>query len=127
MECQAKALDIGLGAAVMRHEGCTRIRAHRTHEQHATGSAFHKPAAKMKREFGMRERAQPQRHGQLVVLLVREPTRIRAACVYEATSVSELTEAMGITAPTLYSFFGNKKQLFLEAVDRYQSEPVVLQ
>jgi TetR/AcrR family transcriptional regulator, copper-responsive repressor len=42
---------------------------------------------------------------------------------YEATSVSELTEAMGITAPTLYSFFGDKKQLFLETVDRYQSGP----
>jgi AcrR family transcriptional regulator len=42
---------------------------------------------------------------------------------YEATSVSELTEAMGITPPTLYSFFGDKKHLFLEAVDRYQSGP----
>src|SRR5579863_1793195 len=42
---------------------------------------------------------------------------------YEATSVSELTEAMGITPPTLYSFFGDKKRLFLEAVDRYQSGP----
>ena len=42
---------------------------------------------------------------------------------YEATSVSELTEAMGITPPTLYSFFGDKKQLFLEAVNRYQTGP----
>lgn len=42
---------------------------------------------------------------------------------YEATSVSELTEAMGITPPTLYSFFGDKKRLFLEAVNRYQSGP----
>ena len=42
---------------------------------------------------------------------------------YEATSVSELTAAMGITPPTLYSFFGDKKHLFLEAVDRYQSGP----
>ena len=42
---------------------------------------------------------------------------------YEATSVSELTEAMGITPPTLYSFFGDKKRLFLEVVDRYQSGP----
>jgi AcrR family transcriptional regulator len=30
---------------------------------------------------------------------------------------------MGITAPTLYTFFGNKKQLFMEAVDRYQNGP----
>jgi len=42
---------------------------------------------------------------------------------YEATSVSELTEAMGITPPTLYTFFGDKKHLFLEAVDRYQTGP----
>jgi hypothetical protein len=42
---------------------------------------------------------------------------------FEATSISELTEAMGITPPTLYSFFGDKKQLFLEAVHRYQSGP----
>ena len=40
---------------------------------------------------------------------------------YEGTSVSELTEAMGITPPTLYTFFGDKKRLFLEAVERYQS------
>jgi AcrR family transcriptional regulator len=42
---------------------------------------------------------------------------------FEATSISELTEAMGITPPTLYTFFGDKKQLFLEAVARYQSGP----
>ena len=29
---------------------------------------------------------------------------------YEATSVSELTEAMGITPPSLYSAFGDKKR-----------------
>jgi AcrR family transcriptional regulator len=42
---------------------------------------------------------------------------------YEATSVSELTEAMGITPPSLYSAFGDKKRLFLEAVARYQEGP----
>src|SRR5215471_2482959 len=42
---------------------------------------------------------------------------------YEATSVSELTNAMGITPPTLYTFFGDKKRLFLETVDRYQTGP----
>jgi TetR/AcrR family transcriptional regulator, copper-responsive repressor len=40
---------------------------------------------------------------------------------YEATSVSDLTEAMGITPPSLYAAFGDKKRLFLEAVDRYQA------
>lgn len=42
---------------------------------------------------------------------------------YEATSVSDLTEAMGITPPSLYSAFGDKKQLFLEAVDHYAAGP----
>jgi len=40
---------------------------------------------------------------------------------YESTSVSDLTEAMGISTPSLYGTFGDKKQLFLEAVERYQA------
>ena len=40
---------------------------------------------------------------------------------YEATSISDLTEAMGITPPSLYAAFGDKKRLFLESVDRYQA------
>lgn len=43
---------------------------------------------------------------------------------YEATSVNHLTLAMGITPPSLYAAFGDKKQLFLEAVNRYLSGPV---
>lgn len=46
---------------------------------------------------------------------------------YEATSVADLTAAMGITAPSLYTAFGDKKQLFLEAVRRYTSGPVTAQ
>ena len=42
---------------------------------------------------------------------------------YEATSVSDLTAAMGITPPSLYAAFGDKKHLFLEAVDCYQAGP----
>ncbi|WP_200939533.1 TetR/AcrR family transcriptional regulator [Aureimonas sp. Leaf454] len=38
---------------------------------------------------------------------------------YEATSIAELTRAMGITPPSLYAAFGNKRRLFLEAVDLY--------
>jgi AcrR family transcriptional regulator len=40
---------------------------------------------------------------------------------YEATSVSDLTAAMGINPPSLYAAFGDKERLFLEAVERYQS------
>lgn len=38
---------------------------------------------------------------------------------YEGTSVADLTSAMGITPPSLYAAFGDKKRLFLEAVDLY--------
>ncbi|WIT12552.1 TetR/AcrR family transcriptional regulator [Paucibacter sediminis] len=42
---------------------------------------------------------------------------------YEAASISELTAAMGITAPSLYTAFGDKERLFLEAIERYASGP----
>ncbi|WEZ83772.1 TetR/AcrR family transcriptional regulator [Rhizobium sp. 32-5/1] len=38
---------------------------------------------------------------------------------YEATSLSALTKAMGVTPPSIYTAFGDKKQLFLEAVTLY--------
>lgn len=40
---------------------------------------------------------------------------------YEATSLAQLTRAMGISPPTLYAAFGDKEALFLEAVARYQA------
>ncbi len=43
---------------------------------------------------------------------------------YEGTSINDLTAAMRITPPSLYTAFGDKKQLFLEAVQRYTSGPV---
>ena len=42
---------------------------------------------------------------------------------YETTSVADLTTAMGITAPSLYAAFGDKRQLFLEAVRLYAGDP----
>jgi TetR/AcrR family transcriptional regulator, copper-responsive repressor len=41
---------------------------------------------------------------------------------YEGASLTDLTEAMGITRPSLYAAFGNKEELFLKALDRYQRE-----
>jgi AcrR family transcriptional regulator len=38
---------------------------------------------------------------------------------FEGTSVSELTAAMGISAPSLYAAFGSKEELFREAVAYY--------
>lgn len=42
---------------------------------------------------------------------------------YETTSISDLTSAMGITPPSLYTAFGDKRRLFLEAVQRYAGDP----
>lgn len=38
---------------------------------------------------------------------------------YESTGIAELTEAMGISRPALYRFFGDKAQLFQAALGRY--------
>jgi len=38
---------------------------------------------------------------------------------YPGTSLSDLTTAMGINKPSLYSAFGNKEELFKNALDRY--------
>lgn len=43
---------------------------------------------------------------------------------YESTSIADLTAAMGISPPSLYATFGDKKRLFREAVTLYlSSEP----
>lgn len=41
---------------------------------------------------------------------------------YEAASLTDLTEAMGITRPSLYAAFGNKEALFRQTLDLYESE-----
>ncbi|MEN2747254.1 TetR/AcrR family transcriptional regulator [Sphingomonas sp. T9W2] len=41
---------------------------------------------------------------------------------YEGASMSDLTEAMGITKPSLYAAFGNKEALFHKALDLYENE-----
>lgn len=43
---------------------------------------------------------------------------------YEGTSLGDLTTAMGVTPPSIYAAFGDKRRLFLEAVGRYLSGPV---
>lgn len=40
---------------------------------------------------------------------------------YQATSISDLTEATGLTAGSLYKAFGDKRGIFLGAFDRYWS------
>ncbi|MBL9072053.1 MAG: TetR/AcrR family transcriptional regulator [Sphingopyxis sp.] len=41
---------------------------------------------------------------------------------YDGASMTDLTEAMGITKPSLYAAFGNKESLFHKALDLYESE-----
>lgn len=42
---------------------------------------------------------------------------------YEGTSLEDLTAAMGISRPSLYAAFGNKKALFRKIIDRYVEGP----
>lgn len=41
---------------------------------------------------------------------------------YHGTSLSDLTEATGVSRPSLYSAFGNKEAVFRKALDRYVRE-----
>ena len=71
--------------------------------------------------------ASPRRTGR--PLSFNRDTALRQAMLafwrhgYETTSVAELTGAMGVSAPSLYSAFGDKKQLFLEAMRLYAGDP----
>ncbi|WP_411994158.1 TetR/AcrR family transcriptional regulator [Agarivorans sp. DSG3-1] len=42
---------------------------------------------------------------------------------YEGASLNELTQAMGINKPSMYAAFGNKEQLFLQAIELYEKRP----
>lgn len=44
---------------------------------------------------------------------------------FDGTSISDLTAAMGISAPSLYAAFGDKQALFDAAVDLYEQDAVV--
>ena len=43
---------------------------------------------------------------------------------YTATSVTDLLEEMGLHRGSLYGTFGDKKKLFLAALDKYQDQNV---
>lgn len=42
---------------------------------------------------------------------------------YEGSSLDDLTEAMGVSRPSLYAAFGDKEALFRKALDRYEDGP----
>ena len=56
-------------------------------------------------------------HGALAAAL-----RVFWSKGYEGASLSDLTDAMGITKPSLYAAFGNKEALFRKALDLYERE-----
>ncbi len=45
---------------------------------------------------------------------------------YEATSIADLTEAMGVGSPSLYAAFGSKEALYVEALGYYRETYEVL-
>ncbi|NIJ36082.1 AcrR family transcriptional regulator [Sphingopyxis panaciterrae] len=48
-----------------------------------------------------------------------QATRLFWAKGFEATSIADLTDAMGIGAPSLYAAFGSKEALYAEALRHY--------
>lgn len=44
---------------------------------------------------------------------------------FAATSLDDLSEAMGINRPSLYGTFGDKRDLFMKAYERYRAEMAV--
>ncbi|MFE9560390.1 TetR/AcrR family transcriptional regulator [Streptomyces sp. NPDC006487] len=43
-------------------------------------------------------------------------------CGYEATSMADLVEQLGIGRASMYATFGNKRELYLKALDRYNEQ-----
>ena len=76
-----------------------------------------KPAA------GRRPRGRPRSFDRNQVL--GEAARVFWSRGYDAASIEELTEALGIKRSSLYHEFGGKEALFLAAVDHYIDELVV--
>ncbi|WP_375165102.1 TetR/AcrR family transcriptional regulator [Streptomyces sp.] len=64
-----------------------------------------------------RQRGRPRSFDRLTAL--EQATMAFWEHGYETTSVSDLTRAMGISAPSLYAAFGDKRTLFEEVVETY--------
>ncbi|MFE7552069.1 TetR/AcrR family transcriptional regulator [Streptomyces gardneri] len=64
-----------------------------------------------------RQRGRPRSFDRLTAL--EQATMAFWEHGYETTSVADLTRVMGISAPSLYSAFGDKRTLFEEVVEAY--------
>lgn len=67
---------------------------------------------------GPRSRGRPRAFDRKAALA--EATRLFWMKGYDATSISDLTAAMGIGSTSLYAAFGSKEALYAEAVDHYR-------
>ena len=65
-----------------------------------------------------RARGRPRAFDRVAAL--DKATRLFGSKGYEATSISDLTKAMGIGSPSLYAAFGSKEALYAEALDHYR-------
>src|ERR1700722_3582756 len=69
----------------------------------------------------MVERGRPRAFDEEVVLDVA--MRLFWEHGFDGTSMSELTEAMGINRRSVYAAFGNKEALFTASLERYLAGP----
>ena len=76
------------------------------------------PAAR--RSGPARPRGRPRAFDREAAL--SQATRLFWLKGYEATSITDLTEAMGIASPSLYSAFGSKEELYAEALRYYNAK-----
>lgn len=65
----------------------------------------------------VRVRGRPRAFDRDAALM--QATRLFWQKGYEATSISDLTEALGIGSPSLYAAFGSKEALYTEALTHY--------
>src|SRR3954467_7018846 len=64
-----------------------------------------------------RSRGRPRAFDRTVAL--GQATTLFWSKGFEATSIADLTQAMGIGAPSLYAAFGSKEALYAEALRHY--------
>jgi AcrR family transcriptional regulator len=53
---------------------------------------------------------------------LEQATRLFWVKGFEATSIADLTQAMGIGSPSLYAAFGSKEALYAEALQYYREK-----
>ncbi|BCF95057.1 hypothetical protein PPGU16_81240 (plasmid) [Paraburkholderia largidicola] len=80
-----------------------------------THTSIEPPAAKPSNGRGRRREFDTDR-------ALRDALRVFWLKGYEGASLSDLTDATGITRPSLYAAFGNKDALFVQVLDLYERE-----